>query len=807
MERFVCIHGHFYQPPRENPWIEAIEPQDSAYPYHDWNERITAESYAPNMASRILDGQGRIEQIVNNYAAISFDFGPTLLAWLEVSAPDVYRAVLDADRESIRRFSGHGSAMAQAYNHMIMPLANERDRRTQIRWGIRDFQLRFRRVPEGMWLPETAVDLGTLDLLAQEGIRFTVLAPHQAARVRRAGDAAWTEVEHASVDTMQAYRVNLPEGRQIAVFFYDGPISRSVAFEGLLDSGEGFASRLVNAFADAVARPQLLHIATDGETYGHHHRHGDMALGAALHHIEKTGLARLTNYGEYLEKYPPAFEAEIVENTSWSCAHGCERWRSDCGCNTGRPGLHQAWRAPLRGAMDWMRDTLAPIFEERGRQFLGDPWAARDDYVDVILGRSTENVDQFLAKHTTRSLASEERIAVLKLMEQQRHAMLAYTSCGWFFDDLGGIETVQVIQYAGRAIQLGQELFGDHLEEQFLQRLGQAESNLPEVGDGRDIYERHVRPAMVDLPKAAAHYAMSSLFEEYGLEARFYAFRADREDSQSAEVGRERLAVGRVRITSVVTEETGLFAFMVLHFGDHNMSAGIRLYAGPEAYANLVQEATGAFARADLAEAIRLLDRHFGSEVAYSLRSLFGDEQRKVLDIVLQSTLAEAEADLRQIYERHTPLMRFLSDLRAPLPPAFTATAGLVLNANLRDVVGADRPDATTVQALLKEVQTWQLSLDAEGIAFRLNRTIERLTDLWSADPLHADRLALLENAVAVARGMPFHVDLWKAQNVFYELLQSIYPVVLDRAKRDSDAGRWAERFQALGERLAVRLP
>ncbi|HZP25776.1 MAG TPA: DUF3536 domain-containing protein, partial [Dehalococcoidia bacterium] len=499
-ERFVCIHGHFYQPPRENPWLEAIEPQDSAYPYHDWNDRTTAECYAPNSAARILDDQGRIERIVNNYSSISFNFGPTLLWWLDDFAPDVYRTVIEADKESQRRYGGHGSAIAQPYNHMIMPLANSRDKRTQIIWGIRDFEHRFERRPEGMWLPETAVDLETLDLMAEQGIVFTVLAPHQAWRVRRLGGrSAWQDAG-GGIDTRQPYLVRLPTGREITVFFYDGPVAHSVAFEGLLERGELLAERLLGIFSeDSEGLPsQLAHIATDGETYGHHHRHGEMALAYALNQIEAGELARLTNYAHYLERFRPQMQVELVENTSWSCVHGVERWRSDCGCNTSGPSLHQRWRAPLREALDWLRDSIATPFQDVGARYLNDPWGARDNYVAVVLDREAESIEAFFERQASHSLNDEEKTQVLKLMELQRHAMLMYTSCGWFFDEISGIEAMQVLQYAGRTVQLAQELFGDSIEEKFYQRLELAPSNRPEFGNGRRIYERFVVPSRVD---------------------------------------------------------------------------------------------------------------------------------------------------------------------------------------------------------------------------------------------------------------------------------------------------------------------
>src|SRR6201994_3421573 len=377
VERYICIHGHFYQPPRENPWLETVETEDSASPYHDWNERITAECYAPNGASRIVNGDNQIIRIMNNYSRISFNFGPTLLSWLEENAPRTYRMIREADRQSMLRYDGHGSAMAQVYNHVIMPLANTRDRITQIRWGIADFKHRFGRAPEGMWLAETAVDTETLQLLAENGILFTVLAPHQCARVRECGetslqpplpplevpDERWIETPDASVNPNHPYLVPLENGHSITVFFYNGPISRAIAFEGMLNNGETFAWRLARGLDPTHPEPQIVHVATDGESYGHHHRHGEMALSYALKYIEDKKLAKLANYGLFRAKFPAKWEAQINEDTSWSCFHGVERWRSDCGCNGGRQGWNQQWRAPLRDALDWLRDTVTPLSE------------------------------------------------------------------------------------------------------------------------------------------------------------------------------------------------------------------------------------------------------------------------------------------------------------------------------------------------------------------------------------------------------------------------------------------------------------
>ncbi|HEX6201053.1 MAG TPA: DUF3536 domain-containing protein, partial [Thermoanaerobaculia bacterium] len=734
-ERYVCIHGHFYQPPRENPWLEAIEVQDSAYPFHDWNERVTAECYAPNAASRILDGDDRIVRIVNNYARISFNFGPTLLAWMETARPALYQAILEADRRSAERFGGHGSGLAQAHSHLILPLANRRDKETQVLWGIRDFEHRFGRRPEGMWLPETAVDLETLDLLAEHGIRFTVLAPGQAARVRRLeGDerpspGPWHDVEGGTLDTTRPYLCRLPSGRSIALYFYDGGLAREVAFGELLRDGEGFARRLLEAFGDRADGPRLVHLATDGETYGHHHRYGEMALSYALARLAKEDGVRVTNYAEYLERHPPEDEVEILEGTSWSCAHGVERWRSDCGCATGgEPGWHQRWREPLRAALDWLRDELVPLYETAAGELLRDPWAARDAYVAVVLDRSEEALERFLADHAARELSPEERLRARRLLELQRHAMTMYTSCGWFFNDLAGIETVQVLQYADRVLQLGNRLFGDSLEERFLERLERAESNRPAPagGTGREIFERQVRPTRVTLAKVGAHYALSSLFEDYPEEARIFSYRAEQRDVRRLRAGRAHLAIGRLRVTSLVTGSTADLSFAVLHLGDHNLTGGVRGLREDEAFEAMRGGLSAAFERADFGRVLRLLDHHFGDAV-YTLDSLFRDERRTVLDLILEATRAEAEERHRRVYEDHAPLMRYLTDLGHPLPLPLKASAEVVLNLDLRRAFEDPEADLAAVRRWLDDAAAWGIELDEAGLAHALRETLERL--------------------------------------------------------------------------------
>ncbi len=796
-QRYICIHGHFYQPPRENPWLDAVETQDSASPYHDWNERITVECYGPNATARILDTRDRIVKIVNNYASTSFNFGPTLLSWLQASAPDTYEAVLEADRTSRERFSGHGCAIAQAYNHPILPLANKRDKRTQVHWGVRDFEWRFGRKPEGMWLPETAVDIESLEALAGAGIRFTILEPHQAARYRAIGSKSWMEA-NGGLDPTMPYRCTLPSGREIAIFFYDGPISRGVAFENLLTRGENFANRLIGAFHDGRTHPQLVNIATDGETYGHHHRFGDMALAYALEYIESNNLAKITNYSEFLSMFPPTHEVEIVENTSWSCVHGLERWRSDCGCSSGGDtSWNQKWRAPLRESLDWLRDQVAEIFERHSADLLTEPWKARDDYIDVVLDRSETSLDRFMAGHAAGGAKAP---AILDLLEMQRNAMLMFTSCGWFFNDVSGIETVQVLNYAARVIQLAERIDSRVLETEFLERLSKAQSNRRERGTAGDIYERDVIPARLDLARVAAHYAVASLFDNFDDEATIYCYGTTRSDFDIYRAGRARMAVGNVTITSLVTREQQPFDFAVLHLGETELTGGIR---GPrpseyERDKNLLAET---FQPGGIPPVIRVLDRGF-SEMPISIRSLFRDEQRRILNLLCNATLEEAESAFRQLHERYDPLMRFHARLGIPLPKVLQTAAEFDVNIQLRRLLKSDDLPLPEIEARLREAREERVTLD-ETTLLALETAIDRAADAFSERPDDLDRLENYQTIVSIIETMQLHVNLRKPQNEYYRMMATVRPAIAANGGNGATA-RWLDLFDSLGEKLAI---
>jgi alpha-amylase/alpha-mannosidase (GH57 family) len=818
-KRFICIHGHFYQPPRENPWLEAVEMQDSAAPYHDWNERVCAECYATNGAARIVNNRNQIINIVNNYSRISFNVGPTLMSWLKENASRTYHMILDGERGSRKHFRGHSSAMAQVYNHIIMPLANPRDRLTQIRWGIADYIHHYGEQPEGMWLAETAANAATLEALAQNGIKFTVLAPHQCKRVRplrqdaSSSEAAealsegsiWSETPNGAVDTRRPYLMRFHSGASIAIFFYNGPVSRAIAFEGLLNSAETFTARLKSGFKD-TAQPQLVHVATDGESYGHHHKYGEMALAYTLRLIERDKTVRLANYGSFLSQFPPEHECEVVEDTSWSCAHGVERWRSNCGCNAGTPGWSQAWRTPLRIALDALRDALTPLTEQEGGKLFRDVWAARDGYIQVVLDRSPESIDRFFNEHQLRPLSESERVRAREIMEMQRHAQLMFTSCGWFFDDISGIETVQIIAYAARVLQLSQLIFGRqaaHLEPAFVARLAEAVSNVPAEGDGAKIYQKCVRTMALNLEQVAAHYAISSIFSSYGDETELFCFRVRRISYDIHTSGRGRLALGRVHVVSAITGRQQTFSFAVLHFGDQNITAAVRSYSDIDASAfeAFAADAGQHVERADFPEVIRILDRFYG-HAGYSLTSLFSDEQRRIVQLILNSTLWDIENSLTTIYQDHASLLHYLSQAGLPKPPALTLAAGFAVNAGLRRTLESDPIDAAQLRSYLSMARADAVPLDTTTLSYIADQRMKRaMVDLQMV-PGTLDGLDRALSLAHILCELPFDLNLWQAQNIWYEILRTSGPTLA--SLDDHDRAQWDRGFSDLATCLSI---
>lgn len=775
MSRYICIHGHFYQPPRENAWLEKIEYQESASPYHDWNERITRECYMPNGVSRILNEESKIVDIVNNYAKMSFNFGPTLLSWLEANRPKTYQSILEADIKSIENFGGHGSAMAQVYNHIIMPLANRRDKETQVRWGLMDFERRFGRKAEGMWLAETAVDTETLEVLAEQGLIFTVLAPRQAKRFKPVSGGNWQE----GIDPLQPYLCRLPSGRSINLFFYDGKRSEAVAFKGLLKDGREFANYLVGGFEER-SENQLLHIATDGESYGHHHRYGDMALAYCIRYIENNKLATVTNYGQYLSLNPPRHEVEIHDNSSWSCVHGVERWRSNCGCNSGgRPDWNQEWRGPLRDSLDWLRDELAKVYEKELKPYKVDPWKLRNLYLEVVHNRSADVVHHFLNTHFG-NLAPGEQTKVMRMMEMQRHAQLMYTSCGWFFDEISGIETIQILQYARRAIQLAESESDVKLNQGFKKRLSEAKSNLPEYGQGDHAFEKFVKPAEVTLTHIGMHYGVSSLFAEDPDDISVFNYTCRSTEFRRIIQGSQRLAIGRTHVKSRVTLSEKHFSYVVLYIGQHHV-IGKAFESIPDTeYHTFTEEVATAFSASNLSRVLELFNR-YPEQRSFSFFDMFKDEQLRMLNGILEYSLGLAASSYKKISDRNYSVINVMRNSGLNPPTLLVQNLEMQLNHELRELF-TDNMAKIKVQNLrrvIKEFKKWDFKIDHNELNFlsanKLNAMLVAIGPIYSGNAHDVmDQFDNMRKALELLARVGIRPELNDVQDVVFNMLKNM---------------------------------
>jgi len=821
MNGYICIHGHFYQPPRENPWLERIEVQDSADPYHDWNARVHAECYAPNAVSRILDDRSRITGIVNNYEHISFNFGPTLLPWIERNSPDIYKKIIEADRISAEKHGGHGNAIAHTYNHMIMPLANRRDKITQTAWGISSFRKHFNRAPEGMWLPETAVDLDTLEILCEHGIRFTILAPRQARRVRPLNSTVWSDVSDGSIDPTMPYLVRLPCGGTIAVFFYHGAIAHDLAFGGLLQNAENFEHRLFQALPAADKNPPLVNVATDGETYGHHHRFGDMALAYALAKVRKKPDVGLTNYGEYLSLFSPTHEVEIIDNSSWSCVHGIERWRADCGCRAGgHPDWNQEWRQPLRESLDWLRYELIRIYSRQAPQFLQNPWQARDGYIDVIMDRSEAAKTVFLERYTAKPLNKTERSKALQLLEMQRNAMLMYTSCGWFFDEISGIEATQILRYAARAIELAERCSAESLEEAFIERLQKARSNISGMGTGADIYRRFALAARSHLKEVAIHFSLSSFFENYQQKNTLGCYTIELKEYEKQRHEHTVAATGRLHARSTITEEEDSFVFAALQQEPHDYYCTVKtcsaisadskaapkqLSSANHLYRELTDTLFASLQTKGPSAALKVINHYLGPD-RYTTKDLFKDEQEELLNIVLEGELESVGATLEKIYNKTSFLTAMLEECGRRIPVPFIIAAEVTLKRKLVATCKSQKSTHETIRLLLDEINRWHISLDNEWLERTLRTCIEKEMSTVRDEPT-VNNLMHMNAKLSMLYLFPVQTNLWQAQNTYFDLLHSRFPAQKELSvSGDREAGKWIEEFIRLGDGLFINV-
>lgn len=824
--KYLCIHGHFYQPPRENPWIDEIEREESASPFHDWNERIAEECYKPNAAARILDDTGVIRELKNNYEHLSFNYGPTLLRWMERHSTVAYRAILDADARSVRAGGGHGNAIAQVYNHMILPLANARDKRTQIRWGARDFEHRFGRRPEGMWLAETAVDEATLAALADEGIAFTILSPFQAKRFRLLdGSPSWTDCENGEIPTGRAYVYQRHGGRPVHLFFYDGAIARGIAFERML----GDAGHLLAAIQHAAAQrrgalpgePWLVHTSTDGESYGHHFAHGDMALAAVFARVESDPTTRITNYGAFLAQNPVRAEADIKDVSAWSCAHGVGRWSRDCGCSIGgQSGWTQKWREPLREALNRLRDDLAEHYEREMASLVRDPWAVRDDYIEVILDAARGAA--FAREHARRELDDGERVRFFSLLEMQRSALLMFTSCGWFFDDISGGESIILMKYAARALALARNTGAPAaIEARFLDELGKAQSNVaraavlregarpqgeraaarPAAVTGRELFEERARPVAVTLDRVVTTYALRTLSGGARRSTSLYAYRITHHEEVALRKGAVPCIVGHVTVEDERTCEKLDAVYALAHFGGLDFRCASRPWVSAEATAALLERVRGAALEGTTPAMMRALDDAFGEDAGSSLKDAFLDVRQEAARRIGREKVRVLSVVGAELLESHRSLLSSMRALDVPLPLHVEALASHVLSQDADELVrelveavaadddsrgglsGADDSDfayraaSSKLRAIAEEALAMGLTLDvtlgARLVGDALLGHLSAFADTRSDEHARAG-LRLVE----VCAQLAIAPRLWDLQTSLFHLI--------DRARTDS---------------------
>jgi alpha-amylase/alpha-mannosidase (GH57 family) len=826
---FVTVHGHFYQPPRENPYLDAIEQQPSAGPFHDWNERIYWECYRPNAFARIYNDQGEIVRIVNNFEYLSFNIGATLMRWLERYDLEVYQRILEADRLSLARL-GYGNAVAQVYNHIIMPLANERDKRTQIRWGKADFRRRFGRDPEGMWLAETAIDRATVAALIDEGITFTILDASQARLIRSiapnpaAGD--WIDVSSGNIDPTRPYRCYLSADRYLDIFFYDGPISRAMGFEDLLHRSVDLCDRLSLAVQQDNRPSQLVSVATDGETFGHHKRGTEKCLAYAFTHEFAERGWQVTNYAHYLATHPPVWEVELKDVTAWSCIHGVDRWQDDCGCGGGG-GTQQRWRRPLRDSLNWLRDSLAQIFDSQGPKLLRDPWAARDAYIAVMQDRRYGTIGQFLKAHQHHPLTPDEQIDALRLLEMQQHSLLMFTSCGWFFEELSRPEGTQILRYAARAIELAAEVSGVQLEAIFLKQLATAPTNNRELPNGADVYEALVRTAQLSPEQLAAHYAIAQLIglgqlahpaapigaslgsvsstpmglgpdrgdldivrrsESPPQWQHLYAYTLYRIDQQQRSLGPLTLSIGHVRLISDSTLEVFQVVYAALHLGSLDLYCCVQPFSGRRAYSDLKQQLLQSLDQGSGTQVVLEFHRLMQPAKTFTLWDLLPEVRQQVMEQISQTTLQRLDQLYTQVYRDNYGLLLAFRRDDLPIPSELSVAADVALSHRVRQLIrrlGDELSQGWTspaiqilveMEAIVSEIQQLGCTVDCDDRLAQLEDMALRSLQLVLQDQLtQATTLEPLMRLLKWCRDLGIELPLERLQESCYHFREVKY--------------------------------
>lgn len=789
MKKAICIHGHFYQPPRENPWLEYVELQTSAYPFHDWNERISIECYLPNSAARLVNQDNKIVDIVNNYSKISFNFGPTLMDWMKKFHHDAYEAIVKSDEKSVRE--NNPAAIAQCYNHMIMPLANFNDKITQIKWGIKDFEYHFKRKPLGMWLPETAVDIDTLEALAKEKIKFTILAEHQVKEIKKISSDSFSK-PNENLSLNSPYLCKLPSGKSILIFIFNGDISYRISFSTLLSNGIDFAKALISKFNDQ-SDSQIVSIATDGETFGHHKKFGDMALAACLKFLENQKY-HISTFSKYLDETNVLYEMILNENTSWSCAHGIGRWKEDCSCNTGNyPHGNQKWRKFLRESLDFIRDELGKRYENTIKSFNVDPWELRNNYISIILNRSKENVEAFLQSHFNKKLSDEEKTTILTALEMQRHLMLMYTSCGWFFDDISNIETIQILRYAKRALQLSKD---QDLENKFIDMLEKAQSNEESLKNGKIVYEKFVIPSMLTLDNITSHYAIAQLFEEFDKKSHFLCYEFLTDDLSKEMMGSNLLINGKIKITSLITYETKEFYFTSIFIYPFTVFSYVESLEKKSGFFSFLEVIKNLFSSSKFYELNQLLLENKKNKNIYSFWDMFTDEKNKIMQKLLKRLLSSYKDLMKKELETKMQMICEIKSQNILLPEMLNRSLDLYFYFEILELIQSDNFELARCEELISRAKQWNINFQTDHLKLEAEKKLKELFNLWEKSPLNLHIMEKITNFLTIfVKKLSVKLNLWNSQNVFFSIKKE-HKSTMDKIDTQSPiTHKWLELF------------
>ena len=767
---FITIHGHFYQPPRENPWTEQIELQPSAQPFHNWNARINKECYKANCFARILNSENLIENIINNFQYISFNIGPTLMKWIKENSKETYYKILEADKNSIELYSGHGNAIAQVYNHTILPLAKNKDKHTQILWGIEDFKTHFKREPEAIWLAETAVNQDTIDVLVEFNLKYIILSPFQACKVRPLGKKKWTDVSTGNIDITMPYKQYSRDGRSINIFFYNHTISSAIGFEHLLTNSYLLVEKFQQFIWDAN-RPILISTCTDGESYGHHEKFGEMCLAHFIKHSSQKHGLTLTNYGQFLELYKPTHEVQIKsgfqgEGTAWSCAHGVGRWIRNCGCSDGGyPSWNQHWRTPLREAFNWLHDQILKAYQIKASHLLKDLQQAKNSYINIISNRNPENRREFLKKFCTKkNITDHESALIFRFMEALYQCQLLFTSCAWFFADISGLEPIQNLKYAARAIQLIKIYLKNDLENDFLNKLIFIKSNNASQGTAKDIYNKEVKSSIINYKMIVSNYAIVSFILNEFKPRKIYNYNIEPVNHEQRKNINKPLEKGMVWLHDNYTGEKLGYIYFLFPKSIRNMRC-YTLNNKENFEFNITTIET-------IEQEISILT----NEKYYTIKDLFTDNREQIIKLAFSKQMKQTEKMLDKLYDKNIELLETFYETRLPIPKILKTLCEYVYSNKIDNTLikqDSQSLESEKIAETFKYANRLGFNVKSEKIQKDIDRLFKNQLYLLENGPNNEDYVKNILEILNLADSLSLSLDLDNYTNIVYKIINS----------------------------------